>query len=245
MVPLSPVMRGRKTASCEVLGSTRRGERATRLPNHSAEPAVETLLKVSRAEELHGLIARASAMRTIPDAAPPRLPAGRLVEAIGRDGSMRADNDSDVANAVRPIESSQPVTIRPKRRSPPLDLPQGISAPTAGLEPATRRLTEPQIATQSERLRHDESQVAYEDLAVDSRCFTVRRDDSSGNVRRSCAECMGPPPSCRTAASPEVPATSDGAQRLAVKLAVDAGEYERAAVVLDELRRTTTRAESS
>jgi protein-arginine kinase activator protein McsA len=28
---------------------------------------------------------------------------------------------------------------------------------------------------------------------------------------------------------------------LALKLAVDAGEYERAAVVLDELRRTTNR----
>jgi hypothetical protein len=39
-----------------------------------------------------------------------------------------------------------------------------------------------------------------------------------------------------------VPATSDDALRLAIKLAVDAGEYERAGVVLDELRRTATRA---
>jgi hypothetical protein len=99
--------------------------------------------------------------------------------------------------------------------------------------------------TQSEWLRHDESQVAYEDLAVDSRCFTVRGDDSSGNVRRSCAECTDPLPASRTVASPEVPATSEEALRLAIKLAVDAGEYERAAAVLDELRRTTTRAEDS
>ena len=84
---------------------------------------------------------------------------------------------------------------------------------------------------------HDESQVGYEDLAVDSRCFTVRRDDSSGNVRRLCAHCTGPLPSYRTAASPEVPATSN-ALRLAIKLALDAGEYERAADVLDVLRRT-------
>jgi hypothetical protein len=35
-----------------------------------------------------------------------------------------------------------------------------------------------------------------------------------------------------------VPATSEEALRLAVKLAVDAGEYERAAGVLDVLGRT-------
>jgi hypothetical protein len=91
-------------------------------------------------------------------------------------------------------------------------------------------------------LRHDESQVGYEDLAVDSRCFTVPRDDSSGNVRRSCADCTGSLPSSRNAASPEVPATSEEALRLAIKLAVDAGEYERAAGVLDLLRRTATSA---
>jgi hypothetical protein len=43
-------------------------------------------------------------------------------------------------------------------------------------------------------------------------------------------------PSSRSAASPEVPATSEEALRLAIKLAVDAGEYERAAGVLDVLR---------
>jgi hypothetical protein len=98
---------------------------------------------------------------------------------------------------------------------------------------------------QTERLRQDEAQAGYEDLAVDSRCFTARQDDSSGNVRRSCAGCTGPLPSSRSAASPEVPATSEEALRLAVKLAVDAGEYERAAAVLDVLRigaRSTTEA---
>jgi hypothetical protein len=33
-----------------------------------------------------------------------------------------------------------------------------------------------------------------------------------------------------------VPTTSDGALRLAIKLAVDAGEYERAAALLEVLR---------
>ena len=108
-----------------------------------------------------------------------------------------------------------------------------LVAPTAGLEPKTRRLTEPQTVTQSEWLRDDESRAGYEDLAIDSRCFTVRRDDSSGNVRSSCADCTDPLPSSRTAALPEVPATSEEALRLAVKLAVDAGEYERAAGVLE------------
>jgi hypothetical protein len=49
-------------------------------------------------------------------------------------------------------------------------------------------------------------------------------------------ECMGSLPSFRAAASSEVPATSEDALRLAIKLAVDAGEYERAAAVLDVLR---------
>ena len=128
----------------------------------------------------------------------------------------------------------RPAAARRTRVTPRPDA--GFVAPTAGLEPATRRLTEPQTVTQSEWLRHDEAQVGYEDLAVDSRCFTVRQDDSSGNVRRSCAECTGPLPSSRTTASLEVPATSEEALRLAIKLAVDAGESEWAAGVLDVLR---------
>jgi hypothetical protein len=43
------------------------------------------------------------------------------------------------------------------------------------------------------------------------------------------------------AAGPEVPTTSDEALRLAVKLAIDAGEYDRAAAVVDLLRRTSAR----
>ena len=54
-------MRGRKTSSSGVLGSTRRGERAARLRHHSAGRAVGTLLKFSRAETLHRLMARCDA----------------------------------------------------------------------------------------------------------------------------------------------------------------------------------------
>jgi hypothetical protein len=42
-----------------------------------------------------------------------------------------------------------------------------------------------------------------------------------------------------TATSSKAPVTRDDALRLALKLAVDAGEHERASVVPDELRRTS------
>lgn len=45
----------------------------------------------------------------------------------------------------------------------------------------------------------------------------------------------------RTAALPAAPATSDEALRLALKLAVDAGEYDHAAAILGVLRRTVRR----
>ena len=56
---------------------------------------------------------------------------------------------------------------------------------------------------------------------------------------------MGSRLSSETAASLQVPATSAAALRLAIKLAVDAGEYERAAVVLDVLRTSDARYRSS
>ena len=202
-------------------------------------------------------VSKTKAIRMIPDAALPQLPPGGLLETRHRDPSSRhvADDStpgivsapddstpSDATSAARIVSAADDSTLMgyalPRRTLVTPRPPAGSLAPTAGLEPATRRLTEPQTVTQSEWLRHDESQVGYQDLAIDSRCFTVRQDDSSGNVRRSCAECMGPLPSARSAASPEVPATSEEALRLAVKLAVDAGEYELAAGVLDLLRRT-------
>jgi hypothetical protein len=43
--------------------------------------------------------------------------------------------------------------------------------------------------------------------------------------------------SARNRRLPEVPSTSEDALRLATKLAVDAGDYERAALILDVLGR--------
>jgi hypothetical protein len=50
-----------------------------------------------------------------------------------------------------------------------------------------------------------------------------------------------PASSARTAASPAAPATSEEALRLALELAVDAGEYDHAAAILGVLRRTVPR----
>jgi integrase len=114
-----------------------------------------------------------TAMRTIPDAALPRLPVGQLVEASGRGDAPRAANEAsgEVARGAHRIVTARDnsrfaatesgaenvqtahriVTARDDSTEMPLAapravratarLPQGISAPTAGLEPATRRLT--------------------------------------------------------------------------------------------------------
>jgi hypothetical protein len=69
----------------------------------------------------------------------------------------------------------------------------------------------------------------------DSPCFPVRQDDSSRNVTEERAEC-NPPGAAHAEPSPS---TSDDAIKMAIKLAVDAGEYERAAALLDVAKRAT------
>jgi hypothetical protein len=59
-------------------------------------------------------------------------------------------------------------------------------------------------------------------------------DDSSRNVTAKGAE----PNDANTSASEPTPTTSDDAIKLAIKLAVDAGEYERAAALLEVAKRT-------
>ena len=61
--------------------------------------------------------------------------------------------------------------------------------------------------------------------------FSSAQDDSSRNVTANGAE--------RTESRELAPETSDDALKLAIKLAVDAGEYERAAALLDVAKRTT------
>jgi hypothetical protein len=82
------------------------------------------------------------------------------------------------------------------------------------------------MVTQSESLRHDES---TEMVRADDReppCFTVRQDDSSRNVTEKRADYTGS----------GIPRTSDEAIHLAIKLALDAGNYDGASALLDVLR---------
>jgi hypothetical protein len=69
----------------------------------------------------------------------------------------------------------------------------------------------------------------------DPPCFPVSPDDSSRIVTAKRAECN---PAGEAPAEPP-PATSEDAIKVAIKLAVDAGEYERAAALLDVAKRTT------
>ena len=103
---------------------------------------------------------------------------------------------------------------------------------------------------QSEGLREVASQSGTQGVDRDPACFSLLQDDSSRNVTENSAE--------RTDArdpaggSPEhevepidqgahAPTTSDEALRLAIKLAVDAGEYERAATLVEVARRMATK----
>jgi hypothetical protein len=103
-------------------------------------------------------------------------------------------------------------------------------------ETGANGLREPEASQQSEALRDvapsDPTPVAGRDPA----CFTARRNDSSGNVLGKRAE--------RThaydgAGAPLTDASmsADEALRLATKLAVDAGDYERAEALLKVLKR--------
>jgi hypothetical protein len=126
-----------------------------------------------------------------------------------------------------------------------------ISARPAGLEPATGGLEGDRLVAQSEGLREVASQSGSQGVDRDPGCFSLLQDDSSRNVTAKSAE--------RTDArdpaggSPErvvgpaddrgahAPTTSDQALRLAIKLAVDAGEYERAATLVEVARRMATK----
>ena len=84
----------------------------------------------------------------------------------------------------------------------------------------------------------------------DLACFSMSPDDSSGSVADPGADCIDlrdrsdpaetiarqqvrPEVAPKTGASGATPATVDDAIKLAIKLAVDAGEYECAAALLD------------
>ena len=71
----------------------------------------------------------------------------------------------------------------------------------------------------------------------DSACITVHSDDSSRSVTEKAVEYTERSDPGRAVAGLQVPTTSNAALRLAPKLAVDADEFDRAAVVLDVLRR--------
>jgi hypothetical protein len=114
----------------------------------------------------------------------------------------------------------------------------------AGLEPATGGLEERACAPQSEALRdvvpHERSDVSDHDL----RCFTVLHDDSSRIVMELGAECKDANPETNRAPGRKLdglPMTSDDALRLAIKLAVDAGDFERAIALLEVAKRVATR----
>jgi hypothetical protein len=68
-------------------------------------------------------------------------------------------------------------------------------------------------------------------------CFTARQDDSSPIVTEKRAE-RNDPAAMLASGSAHTPMTSDEALRLAIKVAVDAGDYDRATMLIDVAKRT-------
>jgi hypothetical protein len=202
---------------------------------------------------------RNAAMRAIPDGALPRLPVAPLTKATprvrterwhstllpfsrhrlaARRAALAGDGWAKMPEAAA-IDRHLPL-VRPtptKRRSPGKTRASG--APAAGLEPATRRLTGGRSVAQGESLRHPGSLEEGEGAHPDPPCFTVLHDDSSRNVTGKCVECTECRRSFRVVLDEarSWPSTSEDALRLAIKLAVDAGECHRAALLLEVLRR--------
>ena len=77
----------------------------------------------------------------------------------------------------------------------------------------------------------------------DPACFMGIRDDSSGNVTDERPNGEGAGRDVEAITGP-APMTADEALRLAIKLAVDAGDYERAGALLDVAKRTTQKVAS-
>ena len=73
----------------------------------------------------------------------------------------------------------------------------------------------------------------------DPACSSVLQDDSSRKVTGNDAECTGLSTVPETVARSQIPATSDEALRLAVKLAVDEGDFDKVAALVEVLRSST------
>jgi hypothetical protein len=93
-----------------------------------------------------------------------------------------------------------------------------------------------------DRKRDDRDELIDGDL----RCATVIRHEKAWeSVQTAPSEAPVPAgPQLAVERRSEMPGTSDEALRLAIKLAVDAGEYDRAAALLDVARRTAPKAAS-
>ena len=94
------------------------------------------------------------------------------------------------------------------------------------------------MSAQSECLRHVASHGGGKGVESDLAWFSVLPDDSSrivtGNgAACAVANCCGDGPGVKARREPM---NADEAVRLAVKLAVDAGEYEKAAALVEVLR---------
>jgi hypothetical protein len=87
-------------------------------------------------------------------------------------------------------------------------------------------------------LRHVATSGESEERDDDPACFTVHRNDSSGIVNEIRAECIigrDEPDLANSATADDV----EKAIHVAIKFAVDAGDYERASALLDVAKRST------
>ena len=132
--------------------------------------------------------------------------------------------DAHLGQASKGTETSRPVTIRHVLPSKPQKMNESGGRSRDRTCDFVRVNGADGCATSTIAHRCNAEGDASPDRDVP--CFPLSPDDSSRIVTKTRAKCT------------EAPTTSEGALRLAIKLAVDAGEYERAATLIDVAKRS-------
>ncbi len=158
---------------------------------------------------------RATIRRLTREGALPRLPIGGLANASKGAGIVTARDDS---SALPPVPAEILSDSGGRSRDRTCDFVR-VKQANEGAMSAIATACDPR---------------ADQTCTTQFACFPVLPDDSSRNVTAPGANGNDPP----TPIVGPSPTTSDDAIKLAIKLAVDAGEYERAAALLDVAKRT-------
>ncbi len=170
------------------------------------------------------------------DAHDPRRGAA-IATARGRSPRRQKGRELSWAETFRPRWPG----VRRAPRTATTRLHSRLWAPAAGLEPATRRLTDGGKISQYQSFPHVDEGPHFDGGTHDPACFAGCQNEASGidtEIRAEHTE-------GKTGPEPGPCSQVVAAIRAAIKVAVDAGDYERAAALLEIATGTGARARSA